>query len=128
MANPLIVVVNDDTDFLNLMHELLCDEGYQTIIHREGSTAYEKIRSEKPDLAILDIRLEHPEAGWSVLELIRLQPETTHLPVIVCSADARMLHDKQDWLQKHRVEILEKPFNLDDLLELVRRMVGSTRE
>ena len=74
MANPLIAVVNNDTDFLTLMDELLCDEGYQTIVHREGSTAYQMIRSKKPDLVIIDIRLQNPEARWKILELIRLQP------------------------------------------------------
>ena len=126
MANPLIAVVNNDTDFLTLMDELLCDEGCQPIVHREGSTAYQMIRSKKRDLVIIDIRLQNPEAGWKILELIRLQPETTHIPVIVCSSDAQMRHEKEDWLQKHRIEPLEKPFDLDDLLELVRHMVGPT--
>jgi hypothetical protein len=33
---------------------------------------------------------------------------------------------KENWLQKHRIEPLEKPFDLDDLLKLVRRMVDPT--
>jgi CheY-like chemotaxis protein len=87
MAQPLIAVVNNDLPFLDLMKELLTEEGYRVILHHEGDTAYALIRKEQPDLVILDIRLEYPEAGWTVLDLIQLDPETTHIPVILCSAD-----------------------------------------
>ncbi len=125
MARPTIAVVNDDPAFLELMQDLLNDENYSTVLLREGNGAYDAIRQQRPELVILDLRLEHPEAGWKTLELVRLDPETTDIPVIVCSADTRALHDKEDWLRDRDVKILEKPFNLDDLLELVRDAVGS---
>jgi CheY-like chemotaxis protein len=125
MGSPVIAVVNDDTDFLEMMQELLSQEGYQTVMHREESTAHELIRSEQPNLVILDIRLATPEAGWKIMELMRLDPQTTQIPMIACSADSRALREKAAWLQEHRIEILGKPFDLDDLLELVQRLVGS---
>jgi twitching motility two-component system response regulator PilH len=85
---PVIAVVNDDTAFLNLMYELLTDEGYSCFLHIVGSTAYEKIRDEMPDLVILDVRMDEPESGWHVFDLLKLDPETHDIPVIVCSADA----------------------------------------
>lgn len=125
MTRPLIAVVNDDPAFLELMHDLLTDERYQTILLHEGSSAYDMIRRQNTDLVILDLRLEHPEAGWKTLELLRLDPETTDIPVIVCSADTRALREKEDWLRERDVKILEKPFNLDDLLMIVKGVVGS---
>jgi DNA-binding response OmpR family regulator len=115
----LIAVVDNDLPFLNLMQELLTEEGFRVILHHEGDTAYALIRKEQPDLVILDIRLEHPEAGWKVLELIRLDPETTHIPVIVCSADSS-LREKAAMLQDQRCEMLEKPFDLDRLLGTIK--------
>jgi CheY-like chemotaxis protein len=125
MARPTIAVVNDDPAFLELMQDLLTDESYSTILLHEGSGAYDAIRQKRPELVILDLRLEHPEAGWKTLELVRLDPETTGIPVIVCSADTRALRDKEDWLRDRDVKILEKPFNLDDLLSMVRDAIGS---
>ncbi len=125
MARPTIAVVNDDPAFLELMQDLLTDERYSTILLHEGNGAYEAIRQQRPDLVILDLRLEHPEAGWKTLELVRLDPETTDIPVIICSADTRALRDKEGWLRDRDVKILEKPFNLDDLLEMVKDAVGS---
>ncbi|HET9015478.1 MAG TPA: response regulator [Thermomicrobiaceae bacterium] len=124
---PLVAVVNDDTAFLELMEELLSDEGYRTVIHRESDTAYQAIRGAMPALVILDIRMEHPEGGWNVLELLRLDPKTTGIPVIVCSADAIQLRAKQEHLQRHRAVSIEKPFDLDELLELVVSQIGEPR-
>lgn len=119
MAAPLIAVVNDDTAFLQLMHDLLTEEGYRARIVKERQDAHGVIRNEHPDLVILDIRMDHPESGWTVLELIRLDPETAQIPVIVCSADHRFLQAKAEMLQQHHCGVLEKPFDLTELLSQV---------
>ena len=72
MAAGRIAVVNDDTAFLQLMHDLLTEEGYDPVICKEGDAAYELIKKRKPRLVILDIRMEHPDTGWMILECIRL--------------------------------------------------------
>ena len=125
MAGPLVAVVNDDTDFLELMQTLLAEEGYETIIWKAGKTAHDMIRQRNPDLVILDILIGNEASGWHVLDLLRLDPRTTHIPDIVCSADARSLRERAERLRQHRCETLEKPFDLDELLAKVRAAVGS---
>jgi CheY-like chemotaxis protein len=126
--NPLIAVVNDDTVFLKLMHDLLTDEGFQVVLHVEGSGAYQRIKQELPDLVILDIRVEHPEPGWVTLDLLRLDPVTTRIPVLVCSADARQLRAKATRLRELRCDTIEKPFDLDDLLVRIREILGRLQQ
>jgi CheY-like chemotaxis protein len=126
-AQPLIGVVNDDTVFLQLMDELLVEEGYSTFIHFVGSTAYERIKQEQPDLVILDIRMEHPEAGWITLDLIRLDPTTRAIPVIVSSADVPQLRQKEDILRQMNCTPLAKPFDLDILMETIQSIIGPPR-
>jgi CheY-like chemotaxis protein len=82
------------------------------------------IRGMQPDLVVLDIRMEHPESGWVVLDLVRLDPKTTHIPVIVCTADAQFVRERSEHLREKRAEVLHKPFDLDDLLEMVRRVLS----
>ena len=65
---PLVAVVNDDTVSLKLMHELLTNDGYPVVLHIAGSSAYQLITQEMPDLIILDIRIEHPGQGWVTLD------------------------------------------------------------
>ena len=124
MSRPLIMVVNNDTIFLELMRELLADEGYAVEIVGEEQGAYERIRQQRPALAILDVRLEHPEAGWGIATLLRLDPETATLPLIICSADTQFLKAKAAQLGALRCQVLEKPFILDDLLAKVQAALG----
>jgi CheY-like chemotaxis protein len=123
--SPRIAVVNDDTVFLDLMHELLRDEGYASTIIKASDEAYQLLREDVPDLIILDIRIGAEENGWLVLDLIRLDPATAHIPVIVCSTDARLLAAKAEWLFEKRCDILEKPFDINDLLRKVAAFVGA---
>ena len=116
----VIAVVNDDSAFIDLMSELLYDEGYTTIPHKVGNTAYDMIRDKQPDLVILDIRLETPDSGWVVLDLMRLDPVTNKIPVIVCSGDVVFLRAKEAQLRTKDCFVLEKPFDLDQLLTMTR--------
>ena len=121
---PTITVVNDDTVFLELMRTLLEGEGYETMILREGGTAYQELKRLRPDLVVLDIRMDHPETGWQILELLRLDPATTSMPVIICTADTQAIRLKADYLREKHCDVLEKPFELDDLLAKVAAFVG----
>jgi CheY-like chemotaxis protein len=115
-----IVVINDDTDFLSLMSELLTDVGeYDVEVCREGNHAYQFVKEKQPDLAILDIRMEGQEAGWAILECLTLDPKTHSIPLIVCSAAIRELQAHQELLDRYGIDVLTKPFDLDALLETV---------
>ncbi len=124
---PHIAIINDDTAFLQLMYDLLDMQGYDVVLHREGSHAHRQVKEEKPDLIVLDIRMERPDSGWLVLDLLRLDPQTSDIPVIVCSADAIELREKQDLLRQQGYEVLEKPFDLNDLLAIINRKIGPPR-
>lgn len=124
MQNPVVAVVNDDTQFLRMMEMILAGEGYDTLIFFEGSTAFEDIKTHLPDLVVLDIRMEDPEAGWIILDLMRLDETTTDIPVVVCSADHEQLLAKEEYLLSKRAGILRKPFDIDDLVAKVGEFVS----
>lgn len=94
MTRPRIVVVNHDRVLLEIMQELLIDEGYDTVLCTGTDEAYARCQREQPDLLILDIRIGQEAVGWEVLDRVKLDPATTHLPAIVCSTDARLLAAK----------------------------------
>ena len=123
MAKPKVAVVNDDTAYLDMLRELLDQEGYDTIIHKEHQIVHDVLRRENPDLAIVDARLEHPENSWSIVQLLRLDPRTVHIPVLVTSTDPR-IHEKAPHLVEQGCDVLEKPFDLDNLLTKVGQMIG----
>jgi CheY-like chemotaxis protein len=115
-----IALINDDTTFLELMHDLLKSiEGYDVLICKESNDAYGFVKEEHPDLVLLDIRMGGEERGWTILELLTLDPTTRPIPVIVCSAAVRQLQEHQPLLDKFGIDVLPKPFDLDVLLEKV---------
>jgi CheY-like chemotaxis protein len=115
-----IALINDDTAFLELMHDLLKSiEGYDVLICKESNDAYGFVKKEHPDLVLLDIRMGGEERGWTILELLTLDPTTRPIPVIVCSAAVRQLQEHQPLLDKFGIDVLPKPFDLDVLLEKV---------
>jgi CheY-like chemotaxis protein len=119
-----VAVINDDTAFLNLMRDLLETEGgYEAVICREWDDAHAFVKDQRPALVILDIRIGGEEHGWTILNLLTLDPETRRIPVIVCSAAIQSLHQHQDLLGKYGICALPKPFDIDALLETVARML-----
>ena len=115
-----VAVVNNDTDFLDLMADVLDLEGHQTIIIKESRTAYQRLKDVQPNLIILDIRMDSPEDGWNICELLKLDPITQAIPIIICSASIGELQEKAPWLAQHGIGTLPKPFDIDDLYESVR--------
>lgn len=114
-----ICIVNDDVDFIGAMKMLLQEfGGFEVFVIHEGEKAYHRLKKEAPDLIILDVRMDSPQRGWSILDLLRLDPQTKHIPVIICTAST-LNEDKTNWLKKHKIEALYKPFEINDLLTLI---------
>jgi len=125
---PVIAVVNDDSHLLELLREVLTGEGYEVLPYASGTDAHQMLRRAPVDVIVLDIRLEHPHTGWQLLEVLRLDPTTAHIPVIVSTADIAFVRAKADHLAARGCAILEKPFTLADLLDCVRSVLSRAEE
>jgi CheY-like chemotaxis protein len=117
---PLILVVNDDTAFLQLMEQLLDDEGYQAEALKSTKNALEHIKERRPALIVLDVRINNEEAGLLLLDLITLDPETRSIPVIIASANLQALAGREDELRDKGIYVIAKPFDIDELAALIR--------
>jgi DNA-binding NtrC family response regulator len=124
---PLVFVVNDDTAFLQLMQELLGEEGYRCRTLMSSKDAHVEIRENQPDLVILDIRINNEEAGLLVLDLLTIDPATCAIPVIVASADLQALANRQAELVNKGIYVLPKPFDIQELGELMKRAMAERR-
>ena len=127
---PLIIVVNDDTAFLELMEQLLGDEGYEAEVMKSTKNAIEHIKERRPALIVLDVRINNEEAGLLLLDLITLDPETSSIPVIIASANLQALGGRDEELAAKGIYAIAKPFDIDDLAALIRKALwrnGSAR-
>jgi two-component system response regulator MtrA len=119
MAGHRIVVADDDLDTLELMGDLLTQEGFQPILCSEAEDAYVIVRRTQPDLVILGLQMGSPETGWQILNLLRGDPTTTHIPALMYSAHSDFLRVRAGVLRRQRCATLEKPFALPDLLATI---------
>jgi len=120
-----ILVVNDSPDLLDLAEMLLRDEDFDVKVALMGRGALDLIRTTLPDLVILDVRL--PDiSGWDILQALKLDPKTSEIPVLVCSAAVQELRALESQLSRMGVEVLIKPFAIDSLLDKVMALTDSS--
>lgn len=119
-----VAVMDDDESFLDLVRELLSDEGYAVETFRGGASDYPRVRALAPDAIVLDVRMEGQVIGWTLFDRMREDPVLRATPVIVASADSPGLEEHRADVERRGGAILVKPFDLDDLLTLLARATG----
>jgi len=124
-AHPRISVPNDNPEFLELMSAILDeDAGYEVKLFKEEATSVDELVASEPDLIIVDLLLGG-SSGWEVVMLSRADERLADVPIIICSADVAVLRDRAAELERiGNVHGLAKPFGIDELTELVERLVG----
>lgn len=96
--------------------------GYEVKTAHDGVEGLELIRTEKPDLVLLDVRMPRMD-GLSVLRALRDDPDTTTPPVIMLSAS---LQDQQTALEAGAQYFLTKPYRSGDLIDAVAAVAPTT--
>lgn len=120
MAAPLIAVIEDDQGVLQILDLLLRDAGYQVISYPLGRNAHQFVLRTLPDLIILDLWLEHANAGSMVLAMLENDPSTRQIPVIICSAHVSALENLATPLHEKGYMLLAKPFEPEELFLKIR--------
>jgi two-component system, OmpR family, alkaline phosphatase synthesis response regulator PhoP len=82
---PRILIVDDEHDFVELVQYRLAGLGCEFIVANDGVQALSQARLFRPDLILLDILLPDLD-GLSVCEILRRQPGTKKIPIIIMSA------------------------------------------
>jgi two-component system, sensor histidine kinase ChiS len=124
---PLVAVIDDDPEFLDLVRQIIEDEReYRVVTAIQGQGAIDFLLQHRPDVVILDIRLETPRLGAEILRSMRRHARLQHAPVIVCTADHRFLCENEAELRALRSEWLPKPFDIEDLLSKIDRALDSS--
>ena len=123
-AKQHILVINDTQEVLEVMRDLLEDEGYRVTLHSDAIRDIERIREIAPDMVILDHLMGDEEYGWQTIQKLRLDRDLAQLPIIVCTAAARMVRELEGHLKAKDITVVLKPFDIDDLLNAVRAALG----
>lgn len=118
-----IAIVDDHPDVRQLIRRILQAQGNYTLFEAEdGRAGIELITREKPDLVILDLMMPEMD-GFSVLEVLRNNPETAEIPVIVATAKELSSQEKQRLSGQIQALMQKGDFMSDELLAEVKALL-----
>ena len=118
-----MLVVDDDPDILEALSEILEAEGFEIRRARNGKEALEKLEPDPPQLILLDLMMPVMD-GWEFAQRLKQRPKVAGIPIIVLSADRNVSNKAAEI---GAVGHLAKPFELNDLLDMVRRSLSQAQ-
>jgi len=117
-----ILIVDDEEDILNMVQMRLEATGYEVVTASDGNTAYDKAKTECPDLIVLDLSLPGMD-GYNVCRLLKFDEKYRYIPVIMLTAKSQQ--EDKDWGKKVGADLyLTKPFETKELLDGIENLLG----
>jgi phosphate regulon transcriptional regulator PhoB len=121
MAQKKILVVDDEKDIVELISYNLEQEGFAVIKAYDGQMAWERVKTAKLDLVVLDLMIPGIH-GLEVCKLIRRDAATETLPIIMLTAKSDQV-DKILGLELGADDYVTKPFNVRELIARIRAVL-----
>ena len=121
VAAQKILVVEDEPDISKLVSYNLAQERFKVLTAEDGEQALKLIQREKPHLVVLDLMLPGL-SGMEVCKILRDQPETAKLPILMLTAKASET-DRVVGLEMGADDYLAKPFSPREMVARVRAIL-----
>lgn len=120
-----ILVVEDEPDIMRIITHALTASGYQVIHAYGGDDAIRKAKAQMPDLVLTDLAMPKV-SGVEVIESIKKDPETQHIPILAVTAHM------WDGIAQSAGQVgvsgfISKPFNMKQLLLAVQKYLPNPR-
>ena len=120
-----ILIVDDERDIRELIGDILEDEGFTTRLAANSNEAMAEINSEPPALIILDIWLKDSKMdGIEILKAVKR--DNPDIPVVIISGHGN-IETAVAAIRLGAYDYVEKPFNIDQLLVVIRRAMETSR-
>lgn len=89
MSNPKILIVDDDSDYVEATRIVLEANGYEVVVAYDGQEGMEKAKSELPQVMLIDLMMNTMNEGYELVRTIRADDEFKDVPLIMISAAHR---------------------------------------
>lgn len=116
---PVILVVDDEEPVVDLLTDILEDQGYQVLTAYNGRAALQLAQEQRPDLVISDVMMPYVD-GIELTRRLRASNDTHHVPVILMSAAM-----PPDLAACGANDFVGKPFAIDRIDDLVAHYIKS---
>ncbi|MEM7815922.1 MAG: response regulator [Candidatus Aenigmatarchaeota archaeon] len=123
MPKKKIMIVDDEESLVELVRAIFGQEGFEVIYAYSGAECLEKLKTEKPDLILMDMMMPGM-SGRETTEKIRKNPKTKDLKIVFLTV-ARFSEVGKDSLKGLNVlDYITKPFDNKDLVKRVKKALG----
>lgn len=124
-SKGLILVIDDDPDFVEITRTVLEKDGFDVISAVNGDQGLIRIRNEHPDLVVLDVMMSSVLDGVSVSAAMREDEDLRQIPLVMASSIAQSEHADQFPTDEymHVDAWLSKPVQPSELLSTVNRLI-----
>src|SRR5262249_5830848 len=116
-GDRVALIIEDDAPFAQVLLDIAHERGFKGVVASQGSAALWLAHRYKPDVITLDIRLPDRD-GWTVLDRLKHDPKTSHIPVHVITADDREIQPRR----LGALTYLRKPVTREHLVESFDRV------
>ncbi len=109
-GDRVVLIVEDDISFAGILLDLAREKGFKGLVATSGTMALALAQKYKPAAITLDIRLPDRD-GWTVLDRLKHDPETSHIPVHIITVE----EERQRALKQGAFNHVQKPVTHEDL-------------
>ncbi len=115
----ILLYAEDDSEHRMMMRLIIKETNATLVGAANGREAIQKIQEQQPDLVLLDLFMPELD-GFGVMEALKSNPETKHIPIIIVSACLDAENRKQA-RQAGALDFIAKPYDPIELIKLVDR-------
>jgi CheY-like chemotaxis protein/HAMP domain-containing protein/GAF domain-containing protein len=116
-SDRVVLIVENDTNFARILLDMAREKGFKGIVALDGDVGLQAAHAYQPDAITLDIDMPELD-GWAVLDRLKHNPDTRHIPVHIISG----VRERQAGLKAGAIAYLEKPVTSDALEESFSRI------
>ncbi|MEH2222967.1 HAMP domain-containing protein [Nostoc sp.] len=118
-GDRVLLIVEDDVNFARILLDMAQQQGFKVIAAQTGSTGLMLAQQFQPSAILLDIRLPEMD-GWTVLDRLKHDPNTRHIPVHIMTVE----EGRQRGLQLGAIAYLQKPLTSETISEALTKIKG----
>ncbi|MBR9977201.1 MAG: response regulator [Bacteroidetes bacterium] len=124
-----ILLVDDDVDIIENYRAVLEQAGYQVRTAHDGATGFALFKEFLPDIAVVDLHMEHFDSGFTLCKRIKDTPEGRGIPVVILTSAGHdtgyrfstQSEEEKQWIKADH--FLDKPVPPRDLLQFLHERV-----
>ena len=122
-----ILLVDNDTDFVDMNKAVLEHQGYEVVIAYSGKEGLEAVKLERPDAIVLDLMMEKHDSGFTFAKALKSDPNFKQIPILMLTSVAEATGFKfsleQDGYWMKTDDFADKPLLPAELVKRVEHLL-----